>query len=124
VKNCGRIAATSLIEKLPQLPRNSGACPAEARARAIFDGFQRGTLDRKLFSDDANAFLTPSVLADQKKALAPSGPPRAFTLQNETDQDGWKLRNWKIRTTNERLLVEEIDSPDGKVELFAVSKAY
>jgi CubicO group peptidase (beta-lactamase class C family) len=98
--------------------------PAEARARAIFDGFQRGTLDRKLFSDDANAFLTPSVLADQKKALAPSGPPRAFTLQNETDQDGWKLRNWKIRTTNERLLVEEIDSPDGKVELFAVSKAY
>jgi D-alanyl-D-alanine carboxypeptidase len=97
---------------------------SEARARTIFDGFRRGTVDRKLFTSDANAFLTAPVLADQKEGLARLGPPRAFTLQNETDQNGWKLRNWRIRTATGRLAVEEIDDPDGKVELFAISKAY
>lgn len=95
----------------------------EARARAIFDGFRRGAVDRALFNDEGNALLTAQVLADQKEGLARFGPPRAFIFLNEGASGGMMRRNWKIRTANGTLSAIEIDDPNGKLEQFVVSKA-
>ena len=48
---------------------------AEARARAVFRDFQDGRIDRSLFTDNGNAYLTSAVLADQKTGLAPLARP-------------------------------------------------
>jgi D-alanyl-D-alanine carboxypeptidase len=97
--------------------------PTEATARALFEGFQKGTVNRSLLSANANAYLTPTVLADQKAGLAPLGPVRTFALQYETERGGMAERTWKIVTTKARLDASERTWPDGKVEQFIVTKA-
>lgn len=97
--------------------------PIEATARAIFAGFQKGTVNRALLSASANGFLTPVVLADQKAGLARLGPVRTFVLQYETERGGMAERHWKIVTAKALLDAIERVWPDGKVEEFIVTKA-
>ncbi|HLZ75046.1 serine hydrolase domain-containing protein [Phenylobacterium sp.] len=96
---------------------------AEARARAVFDGFRAGAVDRGQFTDNGNAYLTAAVLADQKAGLAAFGPARLFELQGESTRGGLRTRNWKITTAKGSLSVVERGYPDGKLEQFMVSKA-
>lgn len=95
----------------------------EATARALFDGFRKGTVNRSLLSANANAYLTPAVLADQKMGLAPLGPVRTFTLQYETERGGMAERTWKIVTAKATLNAIERAWPNGKIEQFIVTKA-
>jgi D-alanyl-D-alanine carboxypeptidase len=97
--------------------------PDEARARAAFAGFREGVIDRKMFTDNANAFLTPEVLADQKAGLAPLGPVRMFTLADEQPLSGFTQRIWQIVTAKTKLQAKELVDPSGKIEEFIVSKA-
>jgi D-alanyl-D-alanine carboxypeptidase len=95
----------------------------EARARQVFADFQKGAVDRGLFTESGNAFLTPAVLADQKAGLAAFGPPRLFELAGESNRGGLRTRNWKITTAKGVLTVVERGYPDGKLEQFMISKA-
>lgn len=92
--------------------------PEEARARAVFAGFQAGTVDRSLFTDAGNAYLEPRVLADLKTSLGPLGPPRLMELERQSLRGGMVNRRWKIRCGNARLEVVERGYPDGKLEQF------
>ena len=95
----------------------------EARARAVFSAFQRGVIDRTMFTDNANAFLTPTVLADQKAGLAKLGPVRTFSFQDEYDRGGFHVLNWGIVTSKATLNVTEFRDAGGKVEQFVITKA-
>jgi CubicO group peptidase (beta-lactamase class C family) len=95
----------------------------EAKARAVFSAFQAGVIDRAMFTDNANAFLTPSVLADQKEGLAKLGPVRTFVSQGERDRGGFHVLNWGITTANATLAVTEYCDASGKVEQFVIKKA-
>jgi len=95
----------------------------EALARAVLAGFQNGEIDRKLFSDNANAFLTPAVLADQKAGLASLGSVRMFSRDDERERGGMHVLFWKIVTTKTTLTAVEIICPDGKLEQFNVFKS-
>jgi hypothetical protein len=95
---------------------------AEARARAVFDGFQHGTVDRSQFTDNGNAYLTGAVLADQKTGLSPYGAIRVLTLQKESTRGGMTTRIWRLTMANGKLLVVERGYPDGKLEQFLVMK--
>ncbi len=94
--------------------------PAEARARAIFDGFRRGAVDRSLFTADANAYLTPAVLADQKRGLSALGAVREFRLKKESLRGGMRTRIWMVDTDTRRVEVVERAYPDGGIEQFMV----
>lgn len=96
---------------------------AEARARAVFKGFQAGTADRGLFTENANAYLTAAVLADQKAGLAAYGPARLFQLTGEDTRGGFKTRYWKIVTARGLLSAVERGYPDGKIEQFMISRS-
>jgi CubicO group peptidase (beta-lactamase class C family) len=93
---------------------------AEARARAVFRGFQAGAVDRGLFTENGNAYLTPSVLADQKAGLAAYGPARLFVLQDERTRGGFRTREWKIVTSKGVLSAVERGYPGGKIEQFTI----
>jgi len=94
----------------------------EATARAVFGAYQKGVVDRGMFTNNANAFLTPAVLADQKAGLALLGPVRTFSLEGEYDRGGLHILNWRIVTAKAALEVTEICAPDGKVEQFNITK--
>ena len=95
---------------------------AEARARVVFRDFQDGTIDRSLFTDNGNAYLTSAVLADQKTGLAAFGPARTFQLQSEFDRGGFHGRIWKVVAAKGVLNVVDRTYPDGKIEQFTISK--
>jgi len=100
------------------LPPTSDA----ARARAIFEGFRRGRIDRALFNADGSAYFSQSVLDDQKQGLARFAPVRFILLQSQSQQGDTTRRNWKISTAGGTLSAFEIDRA-GKLEQFIVSKA-
>lgn len=98
--------------------------PEEARARRVFEAFRKGAMDRTLFTENGNAYLSASVLADQKAGLAALGPARLFEPQGEQTRGGLKTRTWKITTAKGVILtVVERGYPDGKLEQFMISKA-
>ena len=101
------------------LPPNA----AESRARAVFDGLQKGTIDRALFTDNGNAYLTPAALADQKAGLGAFGRARTFSLEDESLRGGMQTRIWKIVTAHGALSAIERGYPGGKLEQFMVMKA-
>ncbi len=93
---------------------------AEARARAVFDGFRRGTVDRSLFTANGNAYLTPAVLADQKRGLAGLGAIRLFRLDRDSMRGGMRTRTWTVTASRRILRVVERSYPDGGIEQFMV----
>jgi CubicO group peptidase (beta-lactamase class C family) len=98
--------------------------PQEARARKVFEAFGAGAMDRGLFTENGNAYLSASVLADQKAGLAPLGPARLFELLAEQTRGGLKTRTWKITTARGAVLnAVERGYPDGKLEQFMISRA-
>jgi len=96
--------------------------PAEARARAVFDGLQHGTVDRALFTDNANAYLSEAALADHKAGLGGLGAVRTFSLDSESERGGLHTRVWTIVTANATLSAVERGYAGGKLEQFMVSK--
>jgi CubicO group peptidase (beta-lactamase class C family) len=97
--------------------------PAEARARQVLTDFQAGAVDRGLFTDNGNSYLTSKVLADQKAGLAAFGPARVLELQSETLRGGMVNRVWKITASKGVLRAIERGYPNGKLEQFMISKA-
>ncbi len=97
--------------------------PAEARARTVFDGFRRGTIDRRLFTANGNAYLTPAVLADQKAGLSGLGSARLFHLDRESMRGGMRTRIWTITTARRTLTAIERSYPDGGIEQFMIDPA-
>ena len=94
--------------------------PVEARARALFRAFQAGTIDRALFSDVGNFYLTPKVLKDMQASLAPLGAPSLIELEHEGKRGGMTTRRWKILCRSARLEAVERSHDDGEVEEFMV----
>jgi D-alanyl-D-alanine carboxypeptidase len=97
--------------------------PEEARAKAVFTGFQNGTVDRTLFTEGGNFYLTATVLAEMKASLGPLGPAWLISLERESKRGGMVTRHWKILCGNKRLEVVERGYPNGKLEQFMVSAA-
>jgi D-alanyl-D-alanine carboxypeptidase len=96
--------------------------PAEQRVKTVFDALQRGALDRSLFTDIGNAYLTDAVLSELQSSLAPLGPMRLLELQQESKRGGLINRRWKALCAQARLEIVERGVPGGKLEQFFVSK--
>ena len=50
-----------------------GAGPAEARARQVMEGLQKGKVDRAIFTSNANSYFTDQALGDFASSLGPLG---------------------------------------------------
>jgi CubicO group peptidase (beta-lactamase class C family) len=94
----------------------------EKRARAIIEGLRLGKIDRSLFTEDANHYLNPEVLAGLKAGLAKMGPTRAISQQARDAHKEYTRKAWKIVTAHGTAEAIEFDHPDGKIQEFMVSK--
>jgi len=92
-----------------------------ARARAIFEGLQRGTIDRSLFTPDANAYFSAQALHDLATSLAPLGVPQEFVQIGQQSRGGMVERSYRVTFAHGALRVWTYEMPDGKLEQYQIA---
>jgi D-alanyl-D-alanine carboxypeptidase len=92
-----------------------------AQARAIFDGLQHGTVDRSLFTSNANAYFSPQAVADFASSLGPLGPLTGFVQTRKSERGGMVYRSFRASFPNRALRVWTYETPDGKLEQYQVA---
>ena len=92
-----------------------------AEARRIFEGLQRGTIDRSLFTEDGNAYFDDVALHDFATTLGPLGTPQAFVQIVEEGRGGMLERVFRVTFPGRTLRVWTYEMPDGKLEQYQVA---
>jgi CubicO group peptidase (beta-lactamase class C family) len=100
---------------------DASAAAHTAQARAIFDGLQHGTIDRSLFTANANAYFSDQAVRDFAAGLGPLGPPREFVQTGRQLRGGMVLRIYRASFAQRNLRVWTFEMPDGKLEQYQVS---
>jgi D-alanyl-D-alanine carboxypeptidase len=102
--------------------QNDPATPEKLeQAKKIFDGLQHGTIDRSLFSDNANAYFSEQALQDFASGLSPLGPPKQFTQVRQGLRGGMTLRVYIVRFEKQTLRAWTYELPNGKLEQFQIA---
>jgi len=100
------------------------ATPAKLeQAKKIFEGLQQGTIDRSLFTDNANGYFNEQALEDFKSSLGPFGKWEGFTQTGQALRGGMVYRNYIIRFKDKTIRAWTYEMPDGKLEQFQVAVA-
>jgi CubicO group peptidase (beta-lactamase class C family) len=118
-------AASSIAHSIAPLllTTNDAATPQKLQqARAIFEGLQRGTIDRALFTDNANSYFGEQALKDFASSLAPLGTPQEFTQVSQSLRGGMTLRVYRVKFANKTLRAWTFEMPDGKLEQYQVAE--
>ena len=97
------------------------AASRTAQARAIFDGLQRGTIDRSLFTSNANAYFSDQALKDFESSLGPLGALTGFVQTRKADRGGMVYRSYRASFPNRTLRAWTYETPDGKLEQYQVA---
>jgi CubicO group peptidase (beta-lactamase class C family) len=92
-------------------------------AQKIFEGLQKGEIDRSLFTSNANAYFSDQAVKDYASSLGPLGKPQEFTQASQSLRGGMTLRRYRIRFPNKTLNVTTFWMPDGKIEQFQIAAA-
>ena len=92
------------------------------QAREIFDGLQHGTIDRSLFTDNANSYFSEQAVKDFASSLAPLGTPQEFNQVHQGLRGGMTLRVYQIRFAQKTLRAWTYEMPDGKLEQYQVAE--
>ena len=115
------------ITKLVVPPQGQSADAATtAAAHKLFDQLRTGTLDRKLLTDNANYYFTPTALGDYKASLAPLGAPKSFEMVRKPRlRGGFVNRNYKVTYATKTLNIITYSEPaaPGRFEQFLVMPA-
>ena len=91
------------------------------QAKKIFEGLQHGTVDRSLFSDNANAYFSEQALQDFATGLSPLGTPRQFVQVRQGLRGGMTLRVYLLRFDKQTLRAWSYELPNGKLEQFQIA---
>jgi D-alanyl-D-alanine carboxypeptidase len=92
-----------------------------ARAKKIFEGLQHGTIDRSLFTDNANFYFSDQALKDFASGLAPLGNPEEFAQIKQELRGGMKMRLYSVKYPKLKLVVITYEMPDGKLEQYQIA---
>ncbi|HYA51780.1 MAG TPA: serine hydrolase domain-containing protein, partial [Streptosporangiaceae bacterium] len=92
-----------------------------AQAQRIFESLQHGTIDRSLFTDNANAYFDDVALRDFAASLGPLGAPQAFVQVVEQGRGGMLERVFRVTFPGRTLRVWTYEMPDGKLEQYQVA---
>jgi hypothetical protein len=95
---------------------DTDAEPSLERARALFAGLQKGSVDRSSITDDLNAYFSDAVLADFGASLGPLGEPTSFTQTSRENRGGMVHRVFTVNAGGKVLRMETYLMPDGRFE--------
>ncbi len=94
---------------------------AVAQAKEILAGLQHGTINRALFSSNANAYFSAEAIADFASSLGPLGTPSDFTQTGQSLRGGMVERGFRIRCGQKTLALTTFTLPDGKLEQYQIA---
>jgi len=117
-------ASEQITTKIAQLlfaTTDPGTDAATTQARKIFEGLQKGQLDRALFTSNANAYFSEQALQDFASSLGPLGTPQEFTQTRQSLRGGMTLRSYRVKFPNKTLRAWTFTMPDGKLEQYMVA---
>ena len=92
-----------------------------AQARRIVEGLQRGTIDRSLFTSNANAYFSDQALKDFASSLGPLGALTSFVQTRKAERGGMVYRSYRATFPSRTLRVWTYETPDGKLEQLQVA---
>ena len=107
----------------PGKTEDAGKAAAEAQAKMILDGLQKGKIDRGLFTDDCNFYFSATAIGDFKSSLGPLGPVKELTQEARELRGGMVFRAFAVRFPDAKgtsLTLTTYTMPDGKLEQFLV----
>lgn len=111
------------IAKLIQTPASDpDASRLTTQARAIFDKLQQGSIDRSLFTANANAYFSERALADFAQGLKPLGTPKSFQQVASGLRGGFTERVYSMVFEGKTLTVVVRADTSGKLEQFTVGE--
>jgi len=91
------------------------------QARKILAGLQQGTIDRSLFTSNANSYFSEPALKDFASGLAALGTPQDFDQTRQALRGGMLLRVYRVKFPQKTLQVWTYEMPDGKLEQYQVA---
>ncbi len=101
---------------------NDPATPAkQEQARKIFAGLQHGSIDRSLFTDNANAYFSEQALKDFAAGLGPLGMPQEFVQERQDLRGGMTLRVYRVKFAQKTLRAWTYEMSDGKLEQYQIA---
>ena len=116
----GRAIATLLLP-LPASASPAETAKVEAQATRILAGLQQGTIDRALFTANANFFFDQTALGDFAASLGPLGAIRNLQQTATSLRGGMTYRAFEAEFANgTRVSISTFTTSDGKLEQFLV----
>lgn len=113
-------ASATMARQIFHLETTQQDAAATMAMQKILEGLQKGTLDRSLFTDDANQFFSQAALNDYRSSLGPLGPLDSFTVASESVRGGMVFRSYTARFPKRTFAVTIFQQPDGKLEQYLV----
>jgi D-alanyl-D-alanine carboxypeptidase len=92
-----------------------------ARARDILNGLQHGSIDRTLFTADANAYFSAQAMQDFESSLSALGAPSEFVQIGQSNRGGMIERSYRVTFSSRALRVWTYEMPDGKLEQYQIA---
>ncbi len=117
-------AAGAIARRISQFffeTRDAETAERTRQAREIFAGLQKGTIDRSLFTPDANFYFSELALQDFQSGLAPLGKPEEFVQIGQQKRGGMIERAFRVVFKGQILRVWTYQMPDGKLEQYQVA---
>jgi D-alanyl-D-alanine carboxypeptidase len=110
---------------LPALAAPGGdAAEAEALATRVLSGLQRGTIDRSLFTANANFYFDQQGISDFAASLAPLGEIKKLRQTSTGLRGGMRFRGFAAEFANgTKVTLSTYTTSDGKFEQFLVEPA-
>lgn len=96
---------------------------AEQQAMAIYEGLQKGQIDRRLLAPNLSDYFSEQTVADFRDSLGPLGEPLSFKQSGESLRGGMTFRAFRIVYPTRRLSLTTYTYPDGKLEQYLVDPA-
>lgn len=120
----GQIGRAILGVVVPGSQAGSDAAAAEELARKVLAGFQRGMIDRSLFTANCNFYFDQLAITDYRTSLAPMGTVKSVTQTSMFPRGGMTYRGFAVEfTSGKRVNLSTFTVPDGKIEQFLVEPA-
>ena len=92
-----------------------------AQARAILEGLRQGTVERSLFTSNANGYFSAEALKDFASSLQPLGELKSFVQTGTSLRGGMRLRSYVATFASRAVRVWTFETADGKLEQYQVA---
>jgi D-alanyl-D-alanine carboxypeptidase len=106
---------------LPPALASTETAKAEALVTKVLAGLQHGTIDRTLFTANANFFFDPTSLGDHAESLGPLGMIKTLHQTSTSLRGGMTFRAYEAEFANgTKVSITTYTTSDGKLEQFLV----